>query len=65
MKRVPISSPPYKPKRDKGSDIRKAGGYRKYYESLKQFKLISNKVGRNSICPCGSNKKYKKCCINK
>ena len=48
-----------------GSDIRKAGGYRKYYESLKQFKLISEKVGRNSKCPCGSDKKYKKCCINK
>ena len=24
--------------------------------------LISNKVGRNKPCPCGSGKKYKKCC---
>lgn len=24
-----------------------------------------NKVGRNDPCPCGSGKKYKKCCINK
>jgi hypothetical protein len=23
------------------------------------------KVGRNDFCPCGSRKKYKKCCINK
>lgn len=23
------------------------------------------KVGRNDSCPCGSGKKYKKCCINK
>ena len=23
---------------------------------------ISNKVGRNEPCPCGSGKKYKKCC---
>ena len=23
------------------------------------------KIGRNSPCPCGSNKKFKKCCINK
>ncbi|TYQ16127.1 UNVERIFIED_CONTAM: hypothetical protein Cloal_2630 [Acetivibrio alkalicellulosi] len=23
---------------------------------------ISNKVARNSACPCGSGKKYKKCC---
>ncbi len=24
-----------------------------------------NKVGRNDPCPCGSGKKYKKCCFNK
>lgn len=24
-----------------------------------------NKVGRNEPCPCGSGKKYKKCCLNK
>ncbi|HPU94571.1 MAG TPA: preprotein translocase subunit SecA [Candidatus Gracilibacteria bacterium] len=24
--------------------------------------IISNKVGRNDPCPCGSGKKYKKCC---
>ena len=23
------------------------------------------KVGRNDPCPCGSGKKYKKCCLNK
>jgi len=23
---------------------------------------VSNKVGRNAPCPCGSGKKYKKCC---
>jgi SEC-C motif-containing protein len=22
-----------------------------------------NKVGRNELCPCGSGKKYKKCCV--
>jgi uncharacterized protein YecA (UPF0149 family) len=22
-----------------------------------------NKVGRNEICPCGSQKKFKKCCL--
>ena len=21
------------------------------------------KIGRNEMCPCGSNKKYKKCCL--
>ncbi|NMA66424.1 MAG: SEC-C domain-containing protein [Clostridiaceae bacterium] len=32
----------------------------------KQFnedhRAVSNKVGRNNPCPCGSGKKYKKCC---
>jgi hypothetical protein len=23
------------------------------------------KIGRNSLCPCGSGKKYKKCCLGK
>ena len=25
----------------------------------------SAKIGRNDPCPCGSGKKYKKCCLNK
>ena len=25
----------------------------------------SSKVGRNEPCPCGSGKKYKKCCLGK
>jgi uncharacterized protein len=28
------------------------------------FKEPGNKVGRNDPCPCGSGKKYKKCCLN-
>ncbi|MTW20687.1 zinc chelation protein SecC [Allochromatium palmeri] len=24
--------------------------------------MLSDKVGRNDPCPCGSGKKYKKCC---
>jgi len=27
--------------------------------------VVKEKVGRNQPCPCGSNKKYKKCCLNK
>lgn len=26
--------------------------------------LVSKKIDRNSPCPCGSGKKYKKCCIH-
>ena len=29
------------------------------------FKRRTPKVGRNEPCPCGSGKKYKKCCLNK
>ena len=34
---------------------------------LKELKAANPviKVGRNETCPCGSGKKYKKCCINK
>ena len=28
-------------------------------------KQLSSKIGRNDPCPCGSGKKYKKCCIDK
>jgi uncharacterized protein YecA (UPF0149 family) len=27
--------------------------------------IMSFKIGRNEPCPCGSGKKYKKCCIIK
>ncbi|MFH0800489.1 MAG: SEC-C metal-binding domain-containing protein [Pseudomonadota bacterium] len=26
---------------------------------------LDNKIGRNAPCPCGSGKKYKKCCMGK
>ncbi len=26
---------------------------------------MTPKIGRNSLCPCGSGKKYKKCCLSK
>jgi preprotein translocase subunit SecA len=29
---------------------------------VKQIKLEQPKTGRNDPCPCGSGKKYKKCC---
>ena len=30
-----------------------------------QPRVNKNKVGRNDPCPCGSGKKYKKCCLRK
>lgn len=29
------------------------------------FKRTEPKIGRNQLCPCGSLKKYKHCCLNK
>jgi len=29
----------------------------------KGHNMGSNKIGRNAPCPCGSGKKYKKCCL--
>nr|CRI42383.1 Uncharacterized protein BN1224_DC9_BH_00160 [Chlamydia pneumoniae] len=26
---------------------------------------VSKKINRNDLCPCGSNKKYKQCCLKK
>lgn len=31
-------------------------------ETVRQPVKAENKVGRNDLCPCGSGKKYKKCC---
>ena len=28
-------------------------------------KLLEEKLGRNDLCPCGSNKKFKRCCLSK
>lgn len=30
--------------------------------SLSPIKRVTPKVGRNDDCPCGSQKKFKKCC---
>ena len=37
-------------------------------KELRQFRFeqvadIGKKIGRNDVCPCGSGKKYKKCCL--
>jgi len=36
-------------------------------EKAKRNKTVHKKedVGRNDLCPCGSGKKYKNCCLNK
>jgi len=40
---------------------KKLDGLKEY--RLKQTLNIQKKIGRNEICPCGSGKKYKRCCL--
>lgn len=32
------------------------------YQAVQQVVRAGDKIGRNDPCPCGSGKKYKKCC---
>lgn len=34
------------------------------YKELVKTPVVKEKVDRNGTCPCGSGKKYKKCCMN-
>jgi hypothetical protein len=38
---------------------------KKNFNNSKTFKNEEKKVKRNDLCPCGSGKKYKNCCMNK
>ena len=40
------------------------GGFKKDYGVIKKVRT-EPKINRNSLCPCDSGLKYKKCCINK
>ncbi|RKX43633.1 MAG: hypothetical protein DRP64_07955, partial [Verrucomicrobia bacterium] len=36
------------------------------YKSMREAltpTIKSQKIGRNALCPCGSGKKFKKCCL--
>ena len=36
-----------------------------HHEILKPIQRTAPKIGRNDLCSCGSQKKFKKCCGNK
>jgi len=53
---------------DSPNDLNISEFYRetqKELEDISSHKPIEKKIGRNEMCPCGSGKKYKKCCIIK
>ena len=47
-----------------GSFVRHLGGYLEYQIWMSGIAPVK-KIGRNDPCICGSNKKYKKCCLTK
>jgi len=38
-------------------------GHHHHHNPIAPFVRAGPKVGRNDPCPCGSGKKYKKCCL--
>ncbi len=57
--RQPEQAPLWEPRRTQMSFSRGGEG------ESQPVKKDAKKVGRNEPCPCGSGKKYKKCCANK
>jgi hypothetical protein len=45
-------------------DRNKASEINKSFTKQIPLKASAPKIGRNEPCPCGSGKKYKKCCLN-
>jgi len=56
-----------------GCYFHQRGDWKTHYKSAEEIFAgenpmlanIANNVGRNDLCPCGSGKKYKNCCLNK
>ncbi|MCF6291414.1 MAG: SEC-C domain-containing protein [Desulfobacterales bacterium] len=46
---------------EKSTFVKEKGKW--FYVSGKTMPCLSTKVGRNEPCPCGSGRKYKKCCM--
>ena len=46
----------------RGAEGQRQGGIGKGQEEKPKPVHVEEKIGRNEPCPCGSGKKYKKCC---
>lgn len=44
---------------------RQLTAYQRAIESPRTQSVFQRKIRRNELCPCGSNQKFKKCCISK
>lgn len=47
------------------NDPNEAKKYKEMKLPLTPTQIKRKKVGRNDPCPCGSGKKFKKCCLDK
>ena len=47
---------------DTGAKTSEIVNMAEFLRKRRGLKSQSNKIGRNELCPCGSGKKYKKCC---
>ncbi len=47
---------------DKSDQLQYSGGGQEESGTKQPYRRKERKVGRNESCPCGSGKKYKKCC---
>ena len=45
--------------------VRQADAEKLRAARVESAKKAAGKIGRNEVCPCGSGKKYKKCCLNR
>ena len=48
---------------DKVYEIQELNKHFPMYGRVPQYFRDKPKISRNETCPCGSNKKYKKCCM--
>ena len=63
MDKAPIPAK-FKAARMQQNPVRESGEFDGLFEpqNTKPFVKVGRDVGRNESCPCGSGKKYKKCC---
>lgn len=52
------AKPPAEPQANEGNEGNEGNGMQEKLQPV----VVAPKVGRNEVCPCGSGKKYKKCC---
>jgi hydrogenase maturation protease len=62
--RVQVSREQRRPQPSPFAEVHASHGADAEPEALRPTR-VKKKVGRNDPCPCGSGRKYKKCCLNK